>query len=155
MAAAVTVNEQPLLFSHCSSGTTHLLFHHPYNHGAGLEMSWSQKQPGCPLSRTPSQARCHLPDGTTETLWGSRHISVRLAGRPWAQEPLGVFVTVSRNAAEVPDLQLSGRLRDKHLDYKINLCKLPGRKTRKSPIYLLLFITGVSFTNQQSFATIT
>lgn len=29
------------------------------------------------------------------------------------------------------------------LDYKINLRKLPGRKTWKSPIYLLLFLSGV------------
>lgn len=82
-------------------------------------------------------------------------IFFRLAGRPWDLGTWWWFAGVNWNADGMQDWKLSRRFRDKHLDYKMNHFKFPGRKTWKSPTYPPVFIRSVSFTNQQSFATIT
>lgn len=46
VTAVVTINKQLFLLSplsHCFLGTVHLLFHHPVDHGTGLETSRLQR----------------------------------------------------------------------------------------------------------------
>lgn len=85
--AAVTAEEHPFLFSHCFSGSAHVLFHHSVNHSIGSETSVSQEQPDCPLSRAPPQGWCHLPGGTTFQC--RRHIPCWVGWETLSQEPLG------------------------------------------------------------------
>lgn len=109
-------------------------------------------------SPTASQVRCCRPGNTTENLSGSRRDGFWLGWETLGPGGTGgevlLVAGVSRNAAGMRDWKLSRRLRDQRSAYKTNCFKLPGTKTWKSLTYPPLLITGVSFTNQQSFATI-